>query len=107
LILATMNDLPGHRVVKVLGIVKGNTIRSRHLGHHLLARLRGTVGGEIPEYTKLLAEAREQALDRMREEAHRLGGNAILGVRFSTSEVMRGAAEVIAYGTAVLAEAIA
>lgn len=104
MILTTTNELPGRRVTKVLGIVKGNTIRSRHLGHNLLARIRGTVGGEILEYTKLLAEAREQALDRMREEAAKLGGNAVLGVRFSTSEVMRGAAEVIAYGTAVFAE---
>ena len=87
-----------------MGLVRGNTIRARHVGRDIMAGLRTIVGGEISEYTKLFAEAREQALDRMLEEARGLGANAVLEVRFATSMVMSGAAELLAYGTAVVVE---
>jgi len=103
-IITTTYDIHDKRVVRTLGLVRGNTIRSRHLGRDILAVFRNIVGGEIGEYTKLMAEAREQALDRMIEEASSIGANAIVGVRFSTSEVMAGAAELMAYGTAVVVE---
>jgi uncharacterized protein YbjQ (UPF0145 family) len=84
--------------------VRGNTIRARHLGKDIMAGLKNLVGGEITEYTKLMAESREQAIDRMKDEAQRLGANAIITVRFTTSMIMGGAAELLAYGTAVLVE---
>jgi uncharacterized protein YbjQ (UPF0145 family) len=87
-----------------MGLVRGNTIRARHVGRDIMAGLRTLVGGEISEYTKLFAEAREQALDRMLEEARGLGANAVLEVRFATSMVMSGAAELLVYGTAVVVE---
>ena len=101
MIILTSEEAAGYEVVRVIGLVRGNTIRTRHLGKDIMAGLRGMVGGEIPEYTKLFAEAREQALDRMVEEAKDLGANAVLGVRFSTSMVMSSAAELLVYGTAV------
>lgn len=101
MIILTSEVPVGYEVVRVIGLVRGNTIRTRHLGKDIVAALRGMVGGEIPEYTKLFAEAREQALDRMSEEARALGANAVLGVRFSTSMVMSSAAELLVYGTAV------
>jgi uncharacterized protein YbjQ (UPF0145 family) len=104
MIMTTTDSIPGKRVVKVLGLVRGNTIRARHLGRDILAVLRNIVGGEITEYTKLMAESREQALDRMRDEAARLGANAIVGLRFTTSFVSAGAAELLAFGTAVVVE---
>lgn len=104
MIVTTTGTVSGKRIVRTLGIVRGNTIRARHLGRDILAGLRGVVGGEISEYTKLYGEAREQALDRMIEEAESLGANAILEVRFSTSMVMSLAAELLAYGTAVVVE---
>jgi uncharacterized protein YbjQ (UPF0145 family) len=104
MIVATTHSVAGHRIVRTFGIVRGNTIRARHLGHDILASLRNLVGGEIGEYTKLLAESREQALDRMVEEAADMGANAIIGVHFITAEVMSGAAELLAYGTAVVIE---
>ena len=100
----TTPDVAGKRVIRTLGLVRGNTIRARHLGRDIVALLRNIVGGEIHEYAKLLAEAREQALDRMVEEAEQLGANAVVNVRFATSVVMGGAAEMLAYGTAVVAE---
>jgi uncharacterized protein YbjQ (UPF0145 family) len=103
-IVVTTFEIPGKRIVRILGLVRGNTIRARHLGRDILAVLRNVVGGEVRDYTKLLAEAREQALDRMVEEARSLGANAVVGVRFSTSMIMAGAAELLAYGTAVVAE---
>lgn len=102
MIMSTTEEIAGRRIVKVLGLVRGNTIRTRHLGKDILAGLRGLVGGEVSEYTKLFAESREQALDRLAEEAKGLGANAIVGVRFSTSMVMTSAAELLAYGTAVV-----
>ena len=104
MIVSTSEGVGGHRVVRTLGLVRGNTIRARHLGRDLMAMGRNIVGGEVSEYTKLLGESREQALDRMLEEATELGANAVVMVRFSTSQVMSGAAELLAYGTAVVVE---
>jgi uncharacterized protein YbjQ (UPF0145 family) len=103
-ILATTDEIPGTRIVRALGLVKGNTIRSRHVGLDLMAVLRGLVGGEIPEYTKMLAESREQALDRLVADAEAAGANAVVGLRFTTASMMQGAAELMAYGTAVIVE---
>ena len=104
MIITTTGQIPGKRVSRTMGLVRGNTIRARHVGRDIMAGLRTIVGGEISEYTKLFAEAREQALDRMLEEARGLGANAVLEVRFATSMVMSGAAELLAYGTAVVVE---
>jgi uncharacterized protein YbjQ (UPF0145 family) len=104
MIVVTTDEVAGKTVKKHLGLVRGNTIRARHLGHDIMALLRNIVGGEIRDYTKMMAEAREQAIDRMIEEAEAVGGNAVIGVRFSTSMIMQGAAEIIAYGTAVILE---
>ncbi len=104
MIVSTTATIEGKRVVRTLGLVRGNTIRARHLGRDITAALRNIVGGEISEYTKLFAEAREQALDRMVEEARGLGANAVVEVRFTTSMVMSAAAELLAYGTAVVVE---
>jgi len=104
MILTAGSSVAGRPVVKTLGLVKGNTIRARHIGKDFLAGLKNIVGGEIEEYTKMLAEAREQALDRMRADAAELGANAITDVRFSTSYIMGMASEIMAYGTAVLLE---
>jgi uncharacterized protein YbjQ (UPF0145 family) len=104
MIVVTTNDLPGHRVLSVHGMVRGNSIRARHIGKDITAVFRNVAGGEITEYTKMLAEAREQAIDRMLEEADDLGANAVLGVRFQTSMVQSGAAEMLCYGTAVTVE---
>ncbi|MBA7604971.1 hypothetical protein ES703_12099 [subsurface metagenome] len=106
MIIATTNEVPGYKVKETLGIVKGNTVRARHMGRDILAGLRNIVGGEITDYTKLLAESREQSLDRMIERASELGADAIIGIRFMTSSVMQGAAELLAYGTAVRLEKI-
>jgi len=103
-IVTTTESVAGHRVVRSLGLVRGNTIRARHVGKDIMAGFRNIVGGEISEYTKLLGEAREQSMDRMVEEATALGANAIIMVRFSTSQVMSGAAELLVYGTAVVVE---
>ena len=104
MIVVTTATIEGKRVVKTLGLVRGNTIRARHVGKDIMATFRNIVGGEIAEYTKMMAESREQALDRMVEEATEIGANAILEVRFMTAEVMQGAAELLAYGTAVIVE---
>ena len=92
MIITTTMEIPGHRLVRTLGLVRGNTIRARHVGRDIMAVLRNIAGGEVTEYTKMLAEAREQALDRMIEEAQMLGANALVGLRFQTSMVMPGAA---------------
>lgn len=104
MIIVTSDEIPCRKIVKCLGLVRGNTIRSRHVGRDILATFRNLVGGEIHEYVKLMAEAREQAIDRMVEEARELGANAIVCVRFATSEVQTGAAELLVYGTAVIVE---
>jgi len=106
MIVVTTADVAGHRVTSSLGMVRGSSVRARHLGSDIAAHLRNIAGGEVKEYTKMLAEAREQAIDRMVEEAEMLDADAIVTVRFQTSEVMQGAAEMLCYGTAVKLEAI-
>ena len=100
----TTEAVPGRRVRRSMGLVRGNTIRARHIGKDILAVFRTLVGGEISEYTKMMAESREQALDRMCAEAIERGANAIVAVRMTTSTVMQGAAEIVCYGTAVILE---
>ena len=104
MIVVNTETIPGKKVVETLGIVKGNTIRARHVGKDILAALKNIVGGEIEEYTKMIAESREQSIDRMIEEARNLGADAIVNMRFTTSSMMQGAAELLAYGTAVKLE---
>ena len=101
MLITTQDQLADYDITQTLGLVRGNTIRARHLGKDIVAGLRSIVGGEIIEYTKMLAEAREQSIDRMVEEADGLGADAIVCMRFTTSPVMQGAAELLAYGTAV------
>ena len=104
MITVTSDSIPGKRIVKTFGLVRGNTIRARHVGRDIVAGLRNLVGGEIREYTKLMAESREQAIDRMKQDAERMGANAVVGLRFTTSVIMGGAAELLSYGTAVYVE---
>lgn len=106
MIIASGEVIHGKKIVKTLGLVRGNTVRARHAGRDIGALFRAVIGGEIVEYTKLIAESREQAIDRMLVEANNLGANAIIMTRFSTSGIMSGAAELLAYGTAVLVEDI-
>ena len=101
MLITTQDKFEDREIVETLGLVRGNTIRARHIGKDILAGLRNLVGGEITEYTKMLAESREQALDRMIREAERIGANGIVCCRFVTAAVMQGAAELLAYGTAV------
>lgn len=101
MIVVSSASVAGHDIVEHLGLVRGNTIRARHIGRDILAAFRNIVGGEIQDYTKLLAESREQSLDRMVTEAESLGADAIIDVRFTTSMLAQGAAELLAYGTAV------
>ena len=103
-IVVTSPTIPGKKIVRTLGLVRGNTIRARHVGKDIMAGLRNIVGGEVTEYAKLLAESREQALDRMMVEAEGLGANGIVSLAFTTSVIMGGAAEMMAYGTAVVIE---
>ncbi len=104
MIVVTTDAIPGKRIVRVLGLVKGNTVRCRHIGKDITAWMKIIAGGEVHEYTKLMAESREQALDRLREEAVKLGANGVIGLRFITSEIVEHAAELLAYGTAVVVE---
>jgi uncharacterized protein YbjQ (UPF0145 family) len=104
MIIVSSSEIAGKKIVKTLGLVRGNTIRARHVGKDILAGFKNILGGEIEEYTKLMAEAREQALDRMTERAEELGANAITDVRFSTSYIMGAASEILAFGTAVVIE---
>lgn len=101
MIVVTTPSVAGMKVTETLGLVRGNSIRSRHIGRDILAMLRNLAGGEVREYTKMMAEAREQAIDRMVEEAQALEADAVVSVRFQTAEVMSGAAEMLCYGTAV------
>jgi uncharacterized protein YbjQ (UPF0145 family) len=104
MIVVTTDTVPGYRTGAALGVVRGNTIRARHIGRDILAHLRNIAGGEVSEYTKLMGESREQAMDRMVEEAEQLGADAVVCVRFMTSMVMSTAAEILCYGTAVRLE---
>jgi len=106
MILTTQDQLQDYRITKTLGMVQGSTIRARHVGNDILAGLRNLVGGEVHEYTKMLGESREQAIDRMKSQAEALGANAIVCIRFTSSSVMSGMSEYLAYGTAVYAEKI-
>ncbi len=106
MIVVTNDSIAGKKITTSLGLVKGNTIRARNIGRDLLAMFKNLIGGEIEEYTKLIAESREQAIDRMVKEAEALGANAVIGVRFATSYIMANAAEILAYGTAVKVENI-
>ncbi len=104
MIMVTTEGIPGKTITKTLGLVRGNTIRARHVGHDIAAALKNLVGGEIRDYTKMMAESREQALDRMVEEAESLGANAIVSIKITTSMIMQSASEILAYGTAVIIE---
>lgn len=104
MIIATTHTITGSRITRTFGLVQGSTVRARHVGRDLTAFLKNLTGGEIREYTKLLAEAREQCLDRMREDAAKLGANAVVGVRFSSTDISEGASELLVYGTAVFVE---
>lgn len=104
MLLSTTDNIEGKKIVRHLGIAKGNTIRARHIGRDIMAILRHIVGGEITDYTKMMAESREQAIDRMIEHAQSLGANAVVRVSFTTSMIMGGASEILAYGTAVVVE---
>ena len=104
MIVVTSEKIAGKKVVKTLGLVRGNTVRARHIGKDIMAGLRNVVGGEVHEYAKLIAESREQTLDRMVAEANALGANAVIATRFTTSVMMGGAAELLAVGTAVIVE---
>lgn len=101
MILATTEQIPGKEITEILGIARGSTVRARHIGRDITAMLKTIVGGEVSEYTKLQADAREQALQRMTVDAEQHGADAIIGIRITTSVVMNGAAEIAAYGTAV------
>ncbi len=102
--IATSSNIVGKEITKTYGVVRGNTVRARHLGKDIVAGLKTLVGGEIQEYTKLMAESREQSIDRMVEEAKALGANAIVDTRFATSYIMSNVAEILVYGTAVYVE---
>ena len=101
IILSTTDFIPGKEIVEILGIARGSTVRARNIVRDIFAGLKNIVGGEIEEYTKLQAESREQAIQRMNEDAEQLNADAIINVRFTTSVIMQGAAELLAYGTAV------
>jgi uncharacterized protein YbjQ (UPF0145 family) len=101
MIISTTDAVPGKEITKILGVARGSTVRARNIGRDIFAGLKNIVGGEIEEYTKLQAHAREQAMQRMVEDGQRLNADAILNVRLTTSMVMQGASEILAYGTAV------
>ncbi|MBI1266262.1 MAG: heavy metal-binding domain-containing protein [Cryomorphaceae bacterium] len=101
MIIVTTEVVPGREIEKALGVARGSTVRARNVGRDIVASLKGLVGGEIKEYTKLLADSRESALQRMTDDAKKMGADAVVNVRFGTSAVMQGAAEILAYGTAV------
>ena len=106
MLITTTDEVPGHRVVQVLGLVRGNTVRTRHVGRDIFASFKTLVGGEIRSYTQMLSQAREQALDRLRLEALERGANAVVGIRITTSTVMGGAAEILVYGSAVVIQPV-
>ncbi len=107
MIVVNTETIPGHDILEIKGLVQGNTIRAKHLGRDIGAGLKNLVGGELTGYTELLTESRREALDRMLGQARQLGANAVVNVRFTTSSVAAGAAELYAYGTAVVAQPIA
>ena len=104
MIITTSGQVEGKKISQTIGLVKGSTIRARHMGKDIMAAFRSMAGGEITEYTKMMAEAREEAIQRMVEDAEKQGANAIVGMRFTTSMVMQNASEILAYGTGVVLE---
>lgn len=102
MIITTSDQVEGKKITRTIGLVRGSTIRARHVGRDIVAGLRGLVGGEIVDYTKMMAEAREQALLRMVEDAEKRGANAVVGMKFTTSMIMSNASEILAYGTGVV-----
>ena len=104
MIITTSADIEGKKISKTIGLVRGSTIRAKHIGKDIMAAFRGLAGGEITEYTRMMAEAREQALKRMIEDAEKQGANAVVSMRFSTAMVMQNAAEILAYGTGVVVQ---
>ncbi len=104
MIITTSDQIEGKKVTKTIGLVRGSTIRARHVGRDIMAGLRSLVGGEIVDYTKMMAEAREQAIQRMVEDAEKKGANAVVGMKFTTSMIMSNASEILAYGTGVVVE---
>lgn len=102
--LSNTETVPGKKITNYLGLVMGSTVRAKHIGRDIAAGLKSIVGGEIRGYTELLQEARQQAIDRMTDEAKNLGANAVVNVRLATASVMQGASEILAYGTAVVVE---
>ncbi len=101
MIITNTPNIPSKEIEEILGIARGSTVRARNIGRDIFAGLKNIVGGEISEYTKLQAQSREQALQRMKQDAERMGADAIVNVRFTTSMIMQGASEILAYGTAV------
>ncbi len=101
IITSTSNEIPGKKVKQILGVVLGNTIRARHIGRDIAAGFKTLVGGEIKSYTEMMTKAREEAFNRMINQAHSMGADAVINIRFTTSAIMQGAAEILAYGTAV------
>jgi len=104
LIITTSDQVEGKKITKTIGLVRGSTIRARHVGRDIMAGVRSLVGGEITDYTKMMAEAREQAIQRMVEDAEKKGANAVVGMKFTTSMLMSNASEILAYGTGVVVE---
>ena len=101
MLLTNLETVPGHRIIRHLGLVQGSTVRAKHVGRDIMAGLKNLVGGELKGYTELMQDARKEALDRLEQQARALGANAVLNVRFTTSSIAQGAAELLAYGTAV------
>jgi len=104
MLISNLETIPGKRIVKHLGLVQGSTVRAKHVGRDIMAGLKNVFGGELKGYTELLQESRTEAVERMQQQAEAIGANAILNIRFSTSSVAQGAAEIFAYGTAVVME---
>jgi len=101
IITSTTDSIPGKRIVKILGVARGNTVRARHIGRDIAAALKNVIGGEVKSYTELTIQARDEAFNRMINEAIKLGADAVINIRFTTSLIMQGASEMLAYGTAV------
>lgn len=101
MLITNTDFIPGREIIEIIDIARGSTVRARHIGRDISAVFRGIIGGEIDEYTKLMANAREEAIDRMVADAERIGADAVINVRFTSSQIMQGASEILAYGTAV------
>ena len=104
MLLSNLETVPAHNIIRQLDVVYGSTVRSKHVGRDFMAGLKNIVGGELTAYTELLEESRQEAMDRMVAKAHAMGANAIVGIRFSTSNIAQGASELFVYGTAVIVE---